>query len=154
MNAVYSALDHVCPELNYARRGADPLTDEGVCKVAGKDFFAGLLLLEAHPDVLMFADRDGGYQFLLKILRAAGLLDAPFEHNEKIGVALQDISRRTGTLAQPFALHAARSRAARTGESSKRRVAIRYTSRRNSSRCSTSMWRFSSPITPTCSTID
>jgi hypothetical protein len=95
MHSIYSALDHVAPGADYACRGASPAVDRSILLVSGKDFFGGLLLLDYHPDIKMFADRDGGYHFLLKILREARLFsgDAPAE---KISISLQDASRRSG----------------------------------------------------------
>jgi len=93
MHSIYSALDQVAPGRDYARRGADPEIDRRVLLVSGADFFGGLLLLEYHPDIKMFADRDGGYLFLLKLLSRAHAFDHDGDEAE-VSVSLKEVSER------------------------------------------------------------
>ena len=95
MHSIYSALDHIAPERHYARRGAIPEVDNAVLRVSGKDFFGGLLLLDYHPDVKMFADRNGGYHFLLEILRQAHLFDGDHGGDAEVSISLNEVSGRS-----------------------------------------------------------
>ncbi|KAF2992383.1 hypothetical protein MJC1_00764 [Methylocystis sp. MJC1] len=96
MGAIYAALDQIMPRGGYVRLGSDPAVDLQVMRIAADDYFNGILLLEWHQDILMFADRDGGYQFLLELLREANFFDEPHAFCPQIDVSLFNLSLRLG----------------------------------------------------------
>ena len=92
MGGIYAAIDEIMPKRDYARLGADPDIDLRVMRIAGHDYFRGILLLDRHKDILMFADRDGGYQLLLELFREAKLFGKPHEFCQHIKASLLNLS--------------------------------------------------------------
>jgi hypothetical protein len=95
MQCIFSAVDIVSHRGDYAQRASDPATDRQILRVAGSDYFErGLLLLDYHPDIKMFADRDGGYHFLLELLHLSGFFSGDYAPGRTLDISLTQMGLR------------------------------------------------------------
>lgn len=77
IGGVLAAADILMPERrNMASFGMAHLQRRFV-RLTGQDMIRGVTPYTLHEDILLFSRRDGGFQFLLQLLRQAGLFDMP-----------------------------------------------------------------------------